>query len=396
MGEHVLGILPSRGLGGGIERYWDWLRGVAADGGIEVEELALLSPGDAASLLRKGRFALRIVVAARTMRHVEGVDVVVAHPNLAVMAWVACRLSGLDASRFVVAFYGTDVWGLGRFRRWALARMAISPVSISSFAAGALAPIGPPTIVAPGIAEPWFRLLTGTGAPTGLATAAGRGRPASAHGPVHVLTVFRLDDPGKGLQELVDALDQVRSRTGVDIHLEVAGSGTLPDDARAMVGARAWITVTTGLSDEDLAASYHQADIFVLATRTTFRAPLSGEGFGIVLVEAQLAGTPVVAPAHGGSDDAFLDGITGVKPVDESAEALADAIEPLVVDPELRQALADNACAWSRAAFEPGRRNAHVRRLLGWDRNGDDGDGAGIHDLGLRLSPRSVGDSAQG
>ena len=47
-----------------------------------------------------------------------------------------------------------------------------------------------------------------------------------------------------------------------------------------------------------------------------------GEGFGLVLLEAQAAGTPVIATAYGGSHEACIEGVTGVAPADESAEAL--------------------------------------------------------------------------
>lgn len=389
MGKQVLAILPSLGLGGGIERYWNWLRGVAEEGGATVDEQALLGPGDHPSLQRKVRFAARIFSAAHRSRRLESVEVLVAHPNLATMAWLACRCAALRPETFAVAYYGSDIRGLGPLQRWVASRLPIQPITISSFSAGTLSPIGPPMIVPPGIAADWYELLT---APPHTDNRPG-GREATDPGEhtntVQVLTVFRLSESwGKGLPQIVGALDQVRDRTGIDIHLTVAGSGTLPDDTRALISTRDWITVVSGLSDEHLATLYHRADIFVLATRTTFRPPYSGEGFGIVLIEAQLAGTPVVAPAHGGSDDAFLDGITGVKPVDESAEALADAIEPLISDPELRHTLGANARAWSRATFEPRRRNAHVRHLLGWDRNGSDRTAPGINDLGLSLTPR--------
>ncbi len=390
MADHILAILPSKGLGGGIERYWNWLRGVAEEGGATVDEQALLGPGELPSLQRKVRFAAQIFAAARRSRHATSVEVVVAHPNLTTVSWLACRCAVLRPERFAVAFYGSDIRGLGPLHRWVASRLPIQPITISSFSAGTLSPIGPPTIVPPGIAADWYELLAALPQSDNRPDGRDATDPGAQTNTVRVLTVFRLSESrGKGLPQIVDALDQVRDRTGIDIHLTVAGSGTLPDDSRTLVSAQDWITVVSGLSDEHLATLYHRADIFVLATRTTFRPPYSGEGFGIVLVEAQLAGTPVVAPAHGGSDDAFLDGITGVKPIDESAEALAEAIEPLVTDTEFRHTLAINARAWSRATFEPSRRNAHVRHLLGWDRNDSDRTASSINDLGLSLTTRT-------
>ena len=390
MADHILAILPSKGLGGGIERYWNWLRGVAEEGGATVDEQALLGPGDIPSLQRKFRFAAQIFSAARKLRHLGSVDVIVVHPHMALLAWAACRMSSLEPQTFTVIFHGTDVWSLSRMQNWALERVPMRAIAVSSFSSGALAPIGPSTIVPSGISSSWYRLLAASADVEGDARVPVPAVQAVDSATVQVLTVFRLSESrGKGLPQIVDALDQVRGRTGVDIHLTVAGSGTLPDESRGLVSTRGWITVFSGPSDDDLAALYHRADIFVLATRTTFCPPYSGEGFGIVLIEAQLAGTPVIAPAHGGSDDAFLDGITGVKPVDESAEALAEAIEPLITDTELRHTFGANARAWSRTTFDPRRRNAHVRHLLGWDRNGTDRTASGVNDLGLSLTAPS-------
>ncbi len=51
------------------------------------------------------------------------------------------------------------------------------------------------------------------------------------------------------------------------------------------------------------------------------------EDFGIVPVEAQAAGTPVIAYGTGGAEDSVLDGSTGLLFREQSVEALADAIE---------------------------------------------------------------------
>jgi hypothetical protein len=37
-----------------------------------------------------------------------------------------------------------------------------------------------------------------------------------------------------------------------------------------------------------------------------------------VLIEAQVAGTPVIVPAYGGSSSAYVEGMTGAAPTDES------------------------------------------------------------------------------
>jgi hypothetical protein len=62
---------------------------------------------------------------------------------------------------------------------------------------------------------------------------------------------------------------------------------------RTLVARYPWCTIEAGLSDAAL-ASQLAAD----------PAACVRPGFGLVLLEAQAAGTPVVGPAHGGSRDA--------------------------------------------------------------------------------------------
>jgi glycosyltransferase involved in cell wall biosynthesis len=50
------------------------------------------------------------------------------------------------------------------------------------------------------------------------------------------------------------------------------------------------------------------------------------EDFGIVPVEAQAAGVPVIAYGAGGIRDSVVDGVTGVFFAQQSVDALADAI----------------------------------------------------------------------
>jgi glycosyltransferase involved in cell wall biosynthesis len=88
--------------------------------------------------------------------------------------------------------------------------------------------------------------------------------------------------------------------------------------------------VRAGLSDRDLADELAAADLFVLATQTRSGRRAVGEGFGLVLLEAQAAGTPVIAPAYGGSREAYIEGVTGVAPLDESAEALLRSLQDLL------------------------------------------------------------------
>jgi glycosyltransferase involved in cell wall biosynthesis len=84
-----------------------------------------------------------------------------------------------------------------------------------------------------------------------------------------------------------------------------------------------------------------------------------------VLLEAQVAGTAVIGPAHGGSPDAYLDGVTGATPRDESPPALSRVLAELAGQPDRLAAMGAQGASWARARFAPDRYTAlAVSRLL--------------------------------
>ncbi len=72
------------------------------------------------------------------------------------------------------------------------------------------------------------------------------------------------------------------------------------------------------MSDEDLAQLYAQARAVVVP---------SMEEFGIVAVEAQAAGRPVIAAAAGGARETVIDGQTGLLAKLDDVESFTRAIE---------------------------------------------------------------------
>jgi glycosyltransferase involved in cell wall biosynthesis len=101
----------------------------------------------------------------------------------------------------------------------------------------------------------------------------------------------------------------------------------------------------------ELAACYAQADVFAL--------PSTGEGFGIVYLEAMAFAKPVVGVANGGTLDLIRDGKNGilVAPPKENSAPLYEALDRLLSDLALRNYLGRNGTAivaneYSVAAFQ--------------------------------------------
>jgi D-inositol-3-phosphate glycosyltransferase len=102
----------------------------------------------------------------------------------------------------------------------------------------------------------------------------------------------------------------------------------------------------------ELAEWYRAADITVV--------PSYNESFGLVAVESQACGTPVVASAVGGLRTAVADGISGILIDGHDPYDYAAVLGKLAREPRLRDRLSDGALRHS-AAFGW---NATVDKLL--------------------------------
>jgi phosphatidyl-myo-inositol dimannoside synthase len=337
--RRVLLLSPSAGLGGGIERYVETLEWAFRSRSIACQRVDLDQPGPA------GHRRLLWRASRQARRDRAPVRVVAAHRALlpAALVVAACRyVTGVS-----VICHGSDVWGPDARPRWWLEKRAmradrVRVVAVSDFTAGAVGVSCRATVLTPGLAAPWFATLRQAGATT--------------HGPApggpRLITAFRLADwRDKGLPELLTA---IRLLGRPDVSLTICGSGRAPAELTALLRTAPHCQVRSGLSDTALAQELAAADLLVLATRTRSGRCPSGEGFGLVLLEAQVAGTPVVAPASGGSRGAYLEGVTGVAPVDESAQALAGTLREVLSDAGRLARMRRDAADWAQRRYDPG------------------------------------------
>lgn len=343
----VLLLTPSRGLGGGIERY------------VETLEWAIVAQGTPCQRVDLSRAGLRahamMLTHGQTLLRTSSKDVrlVVCHRSLLPVATLLARepsVCGIWA-----LCYGHEVWSAGlRPRRMVerslMRRRDVHVVAISSFTAGALGVDCHATILPPALSQKWFDTLVD--AASSVQRAPG----------FRLVTAFRLAAwREKGLPQLVDAVAAMGRN---DIHLTICGSGDPPHDLLRLLEDHSWCALRAGLTDSELAQQLASADVFVLATRTSHGRHASGEGFGLVLLEAQVAGTAVIAPAHGGSSDAYLEGVTGVAPADETTEALARVLDELRGNPDRLAWMGKRAADWARESFAPERYAQLVARRL--------------------------------
>jgi phosphatidylinositol alpha-mannosyltransferase len=137
-------------------------------------------------------------------------------------------------------------------------------------------------------------------------------------------------EPRKGLLDLLKAYRILR-KTGCQCRLLVVGAGPLGREARRYVATRRLqgVEFLGRVSDEEKAQLYRTADVYVSPAT-------GGESFGIVLLEAMAAGTPIVASDIHGYKGVLRRGREGLLVPPREPKELAAAIARLLRDDELR------------------------------------------------------------
>lgn len=135
-----------------------------------------------------------------------------------------------------------------------------------------------------------------------------------------------------------------------DAHLMIVGDGPQRQELQQLIesaGLQNRATLTGPLSDADLLAAYHSADLFIMPNRTMPDGDT--EGFGLVFLEANACGRAVVGGRAGGAVEAVRDGETGLLVDGNSVEEISAAINRLLADDELRKRLEQGALAHAQA-----------------------------------------------
>ncbi|WP_336001806.1 glycosyltransferase family 4 protein [Halorientalis halophila] len=167
-----------------------------------------------------------------------------------------------------------------------------------------------------------------------------------------LLFVGRLAD-GKGLLDLLDAVDRLRS--DAEFELLVAGDGPLADDLADRVESRGLDAVVELLGYRDDVPE-------LMASSEALVLPSYREGTPRVITEALAAGTPVVATDIAGIPEQVEDGATGYLVTPGDVAALTDRLRRLLTDGETRRTMGDRA-ARSVEKFEIDTAQETYRRL---------------------------------
>ncbi len=256
------------------------------------------------------------------------------------------RLRSEGIVRTVASTHGHEVgWSMLPGPRRALGRIGRSNdviTFVSQYArhriASALGPMAALEYLPPGVRTSIFR-------PDPLA----RRRIRQTYGLRNVrvlLCVSRLV-ARKGQDNLIRALPAVLAKVP-DVVLLIVGDGPHAPRLHGIaehIGVADRVVFTGGVPWSDLPAHYAAGDVFAMPCRTR-GSGLDVEGLGIVFLEAQATGLPVIAGRSGGAPETVRPDHTGLVVDGRDIESIAEAAVGLLTDASLRSAWGAAGRAW--------------------------------------------------
>jgi len=152
-----------------------------------------------------------------------------------------------------------------------------------------------------------------------------------------LLTVTRLVER-KGIDTVIKAISILKNEID-SLTYFVIGDGEMKEELKILAreeGVDNNIEFVERTGREALTDYYNACDVFVMPSRTT---PPDVEGFGIVYLEANACGKPVIGSYSGGIPSAIIHKKTGLLVEEDNPVKLADAIKSLYDNKEFAEEL---------------------------------------------------------
>jgi glycosyltransferase involved in cell wall biosynthesis len=261
-------------------------------------------------------------------------------PSLNALNWIALQKLRLFPGKVILSFHGSDIrtaHGLHGWERFAyryLLREADAVVSCSKDLQSevvALEPRVKACVIYNGIDEGRFGRVAG---PTVL--------PAQLENKELILSIGKYEFR-KAHDLLLRAFARVLEERPA-AHLVIVGStGPEIEKTKAAVlesGQTEHVTLYNDLPHRAIPGMFAIAHLFVLSSRWV--PGKIGEGFPVAILEAAVAGKPVVTTRTCGAGEIIEDGVTGRLVALEDAGALAQAMCELLEDKERARDMAEN------------------------------------------------------
>ncbi|MFH1225461.1 MAG: glycosyltransferase family 4 protein [Candidatus Diapherotrites archaeon] len=150
-----------------------------------------------------------------------------------------------------------------------------------------------------------------------------------------LLTVAKLSER-KGHAQVIRALPRVLEKFPELVYL-MAGSGKCEAELRGLadsLGVSGNVIFLGSVGNAELPLYYNLCDIFIMPS-FYIAEKFKSEGYGIVFLEANACGKPVIGGRNAGMLDAVADGKTGLLVEPSNVEEISSAIVKLLSNPSL-------------------------------------------------------------
>lgn len=295
-------------------------------------------------IIRLGLISVQMLIALVVFRPRE-----IHAGQLMVTGLPACAMSWLLNAQIFLYAFGSDVMEF-HGRRWArpflqrLFRESSLVFACSSFTASFIADRYEVRekirLLHPGVEERFF--LCDTDLTDHLKYR------YSLHGKKVVLSLGRLIER-KGFDMIIRSLPRMVDDVP-NLHYLIGGEGPFKEKMENMVlesGLQEYVTFCGAIDMKELPSFYRLADVFAMIPRMLEKRG-DVEGFGIVYLEANAAGIPIVASRSGGASDAVKNGVNGLI-VNDPADPIeiAKKIKIILTDEQLKEKLSRQSLAWA-------------------------------------------------
>ncbi len=184
-----------------------------------------------------------------------------------------------------------------------------------------------------------------------------------------LIGLFGAIAPRKGHEYFIHAAAHIAEQCPVARCAIVGGENELSRQRYDYTGRYQRLADELGLEDRMIFAGsiadapLYMSDCDLICMPTIPIGEDSGEGFGLVMIEAMSAGVPVIATSCGAPPEVIDHGINGILVPPRDAERLADAIQRLIRDAALRRRIASAGQERASKEFDVSRMAQQIERL---------------------------------
>jgi phosphatidyl-myo-inositol dimannoside synthase len=270
----------------------------------------------------KGTFIMQAVSEG-----IKSKVVILSHINLLVAAWIIKKTS--PSTTIILMAHGIEIWKPLTPRKLMMLGVCDKIVSVSSFTKNKIIELHQlqpkKCLVLNNCIDPFLQRPSIKKRSTHLVE-----RYHINENDIVLLTLTRLShrDRYKGYGFVLQSLEEI---VKVQKNIKYILAGGYEDSEKdyieemiAILRLQNNVVITGFLAEEELAAHFSLADIYVM--------PSVKEGFGIVFVEAMYYGTPVIAGNADGSTDALLQGKLGLLIEPDNTKAITEALQKMITN----------------------------------------------------------------